>query len=285
MTMMDRIKDSLLALALGMVVASKLQAWLPPPPQAALEPPSAERVDDLLAHRMVVHVGGQHRGGTTILWKALTAAGVADLESVTPEAKVVQKGSITTFDDDLTCRAQSRFGCKGAIFGCSCMESEGLFVQSVMPTWRLEGATEDGIGRFALQNGTRLSEGDVKPGDRERLFADWAPLWGILPFEAPTEGSVDEAPNVKGAAVGSLSTSSTATDSVQSVSEVLLEKTPSTTRTVRFLDALWLNQATTMSPNHYRHFPKFIFITRHPLATSLALESFSTTRPVAAVSS
>jgi hypothetical protein len=33
-----------------------------------------------------------------------------------------------------------------------------------------------------------------------------------------------------------------------------------------------------MSPNHYRHFPKFIFITRHPLATSLALESFSTTR-------
>jgi hypothetical protein len=61
MTIMDRIKDSLLALALGMVVASKLQAWLPPP-QAALEPPSAERVDDLLAHRMVVHVGGQHRG-------------------------------------------------------------------------------------------------------------------------------------------------------------------------------------------------------------------------------
>jgi len=214
------IKDSLLAIGLGLCFVSKLQVWFPNT-MMPLDIPNATHVDALLAHRSVLHVGGQHRGGTTILWQALAAAGAADAAAEGETSAPHKLGRITAFDEQLACRAQNRFGCKGAIFGCSCMESEGLFVQSVLPTWRLEGSTGDGLGRFALWNGTRLSEADLQLGDREKLFADWGPLWGLLPSApgAPFNDSLLEL------TTGKLPKVET-TEATGAVAEVLLEKTP-----------------------------------------------------------
>lgn len=249
-TTLQFISKSLLTIAMGIAVVSTLR-----PAEQPFEVLSAAHVDALLANRTILHLGGQHRGGTTILWRALVAAGSADA------AATGNASALLGFDEREACLAQRRFGCKGNIFGCSCMESEGLFVQSVMPSWRLDHATGDGIGRFALWNGTRLSEEDLREGDRERLFSEWAPLWGIQ----GTNSASDDDPFAK--------QSNEAPEDIQV--EYLLEKTPSTTRTVRYLDRLW---AFPTAAGAQLQPARFLFSTRHPLAVALALESFTTSQ-------
>lgn len=337
-----KIKDAMLALALGFAVVSRFRA----PEPAAPEVPSAARVDALLAHRAVLHVGGQHRGGTTILWRALAAAGHADATAAAAAAgtgddfanwgdsassssgggESPARPALVAFDQRLACKAQRRYGCKGAVFGCSCMEAEGLFVQSVLPTWRLDQAANgDGLGRFALANHTRRSEADLLAGDREKLFADWAPLWGLLPLDPPSRSSDaksrhrgDSALLVERSAddVSSAGRGDGPGEGPARLLEVLLEKTPSTTRTVRFLDALWAHTAPAGDPAAtaaavavrrgpaaspaaaaaqvsggasplrlvpprpllLRHPARFVFTSRHPLAAALALDAFATSK-------
>ena len=247
---MQFLGKSLLTIGMGIAVVSSLR-----PAEQPLDVLSAARVDTLLANRTVLHLGGQHRGGTTILWRALVAAGN------THAADTGHISALKGFDEREACLAQRRFGCKGNIFGCSCMESEGLFVQSVMPTWRLDHATGDGLGRFALWNGTRLSEEDFREGDSERLFSEWAPLWGLQRIDSASDD--DPFAMQRNEALENFQV------------EYLIEKTPSTTRTVRYLDRLW---ALPTAAGAQLQPARFLFSTRHPLAVALALESFTTSR-------
>ena len=67
---MARAVDALLAAALGLIVARAIL----PARQTRLSIPSGMSEAQLLQHvrsHSIVHVGGQHRGGTTLMWAAL----------------------------------------------------------------------------------------------------------------------------------------------------------------------------------------------------------------------
>ena len=183
---------SILVVLAGILVSKRLSSWsrqdtVVSAPTLGLEEQEVEEV--LRKHRMVF-IGGQHRGGTTLLWTLLR-----------------QAPNVSGFNQETACKRRQYFGCERSAFvPCSCMEYEGLFLQSLLPQWDLDGV---GVGRYGLDPSTHLTEDSplvldmpTRARSRATLFNEWGVLW----------------------------------DFNQSV---LLEKSPSNVRISRFIGALW----------------------------------------------
>ena len=170
-----------------------------------------------IANHSFVFVGGTHRGGTTLIWRCLRF-----------------HPQIGGFPD----RTGGDF-------------SEGLFLQSVYPTWGISGeglikletlikgkrkGPPLGLGRFAFNPEAHLTEDTpiVTDANRLRLFRQWGYFWDL---SAPT----------------------------------LLEKSPTNLISSRFLQAMFgATSGNRPSANGASEHVSFVFTTRHPLAVALA---------------
>lgn len=117
---------------------------------------NAEEVDAQVAQHTFLHVGGPHRGGTTILWSLLK-----------------EHPGISGFKDKV-----------GVDF------AEGMFLQSVYPTmgvgaevgvWGKRKAAPSGMGQYAFNPDNRLDEhcGYVLPEARQMMFNEWGFFWNL----------------------------------------------------------------------------------------------------------
>ena len=155
-------------------------------------PLSRAEIQAHLSNHTLVHIGGQHRGGTTLLWRALA----------TDPAIAAHGGEPTSGPNDADPRE---------------LHGEGLFLQDVLPHFGLDHpplffaqrrvarlacavwgqsleqqapswlrpwvacrATE-GIGGYALSAASRLGPEHPAASEREglRLFAQWAAHWEL----------------------------------------------------------------------------------------------------------
>ena len=198
----------------------------------ALELLATDAVDAALATHTLLHVGGPHRGGTTVL---------SDLLEAHPRV-----AGLATPSGALGSRSAVGGGSKGPL-------NEGLFLQSVLPKFRLSMDPGELILRLLTgtlrQNGTgwgsyayaadahlteRNETGLLTEQSRRTLMTEWARHWPAL---APPR-------------------------------RVLLEKSPTNVMLWRLLDALW-----SLGGPDGRDV-RFLFIRRHPLAVALAQRSY-----------
>jgi hypothetical protein len=203
------------------------------------ELPELSEVNDVLAARTILHLGGPHRGGTTILTDILA-----------------RHNDIGPFAVKETSRkSRKRGGERGP-------RSEGIFWQSVYPKfgiapWISHGVTRlckkvlkwvrlgylmdygpSGIGGYAFNKEAHLTEanetGLLTVENKRRLFGEWSRHWPV-----------------------------------QSSARILLEKSPPNIMIWRYLQALW--NLGSDKPVDVR----FIFISRHPWAVALAQMSWN----------
>ena len=198
----------------------------------ALELLATDTIDAALATHTLLHVGGPHRGGTTVL---------SDLLEAHPRV-----AGLATPSGALGSRSAVGGGSKGPL-------NEGLFLQSVLPKFRLSMDPGElilrlltgtlrkngtGWGSYAFAADAHLTErnetGLLTEQSRRTLMTEWARHWPTL---APPR-------------------------------RVLLEKSPTNVMLWRLLDALW-----SLSEPDGRDV-RFLFIRRHPLAVALAQRSY-----------
>ena len=174
-----------------------------------------DQLDAIVQEHSFVMIGGPHRGGTTLLWRLLSS-----------------HQAMSGFPE----RTDSDF-------------SEGVFLQSVLPTFgvgaavppgRSRRAPTTGLGRYAFDSEAHLTESHPlsTAANSRRLVSEWGYYWNLS-------------------------------------RPVLLEKTPTNMLTSRLLQALFTPAASSAS-NVERPLQvpsagiRFLFISRHPLAVSLA---------------
>jgi len=124
-----------------------------------------------------LHIGGPHRGGTTLLWKLLaTHPNVSGFVASNLHDRMTQLlpgGDFSVHADDG-------------------MRMEGLYLQSVYPLFGLNAQTgvqgvglavqrEDGLGKYALVPGAHLTETSalVTSANKLKLFRQWAKFWDL----------------------------------------------------------------------------------------------------------
>ncbi len=205
---------------------------------------------ELLQNRSLVHIGGQHRGGTTLLWRGLAAH----------PSCASQYGGVAAGD--------------AADLAHTELHGEGIFLQDVLPTHGLDHSPaffarkralaaaclalapalaardawlraprrrpawcrlREGIGSYALgREAARLAAGAHAlardPAAALLLFSEWAAHWDLA-------------------------------------KPVLLEKSPSNALALGALAAGW---AAAGPPRSVR----FALVTRHPIAQALAMRAF-----------
>ena len=202
-----------------------------------------QAIDANLANHTFLHVGGQHRGGTTLLWRGLAAH---------PMVSAMQSDHASAAADEHSPHH---------------LHGEGIFFQSIYPSFSLNHPPKffwkkrlfrtycdlqkhrftprqdtpsacrllEGVGSYALSPEARkmLEQGPRHPlvdADTARhLFSQWGPRWDL---NAP----------------------------------ILLEKSPSNAIMSGVLSGLWAAAATRPA--------KFIFVSRHPLMHAVSMRSF-----------
>lgn len=198
-------------------------------PKKRLNLTTAEVQEQLQAHTLL-HIGGLHRSGTTLLWQGLANHSAVATLRFKPGADRRGKEWIEkVFNEGIFLQTvYPRFGLDHNKFlikkwvGQFCRRIP--YLESVAPWTRLR----EGVGRFALHPDHHLDEGSrlVNIPNRNLLFNQWGLLWEL---ERP----------------------------------VLLEKSPSNMLIAPFLHKLW-GLGVEKSP------ARFIFMRRHPIATAIA---------------
>jgi len=191
-----------------------------------------QEVHEHLENHTLLHIGGLHRSGTTLL---------ADILAQHPSAAGLQ------FQEGGDARGKAKIMKK--------TYNEGIFLQTVYPKFGLdhdkfllrkwigqaakmifpEGTfswmrLREGIGRFALHPRHQLDDSTrlIHPSAQEHLFNEWALFWDLS-------------------------------------KPVLVEKSPSNIVISPFLHRLW-GLGVAASP------AKFLFVQRHPIPVSLATQ-------------
>lgn len=227
------------------------------------QPLSSDAVTWILNDNTVVHIGGPHRGGTTLL---------ADLVSAHPGVHGL--GASSSF---VGSRSMGKGGTKGP-------GNEGIFLQTVFPSYRLamspweitfhflQGTLREngtGWGSYAFAENAHLTEanesGLLTENSRRKLMSQWASYWNfnLTRVEIELEASASNPQD-----------SQLTTGMTGESRRVLLEKSPSNIMMWRYLNALWHLKGTTPSDILPKPDLRFIFITRHPLAVAVAQNSW-----------
>ncbi|KAL1525079.1 hypothetical protein AB1Y20_019952 [Prymnesium parvum] len=221
----------------------------------------AEAVDAVLDTHTMLHVGGPHRGGTTLLSDLL-------------EAHPLVHG-LGAPENGIGSRSAGVGGTKGPL-------NEGIFLQSVFPRFGLAmGPVEiayrtvtgtlrqngTGWGAYAYAPTAHLTEanetGLLTDVSRRQLMTEWGRKWACLNLSELN------------------STISSLGDEVAKPERqprtVLLEKSPTNIMMWRFLEALWRlpSRSTRPGGRTARLDVKFLFISRHPLAVAAAQRSWA----------
>jgi hypothetical protein len=254
---------ALLAVACGLLVARVVQ-----PKVQRLSVPSglsSPHLEELLRNHSILHVGGQHRGGTTLLWAGLgTHPDIASHGAPEQLADDSDMRTLPMADGPPMRRVEFLQTMSERVRDE--MHSEGIFLQSVYPRFMLEHSTlfhvrkrvsstacrlvpslervappwlrpwvtcrrHEGIGSYALAASSRLGSSHplVSRESALALFDEWSSYWDLR-------------------------------------RPVLLEKSPSNALTCGMLGALW-------AAVHSR--ARFVFLTRHPIMQSLAMEALT----------
>ena len=251
---MPRPLASAAAVLAGLLVGPLLSSLRPS--RLVREAPLTESgIDAHLRNHSFVHVGGQHRGGTTLLWRllgtdpAVAAHGSDTLpRSPEPEAGAVPDG--VTLEDPHELHGEGIFlqdvypkaaldhppgffaRRRVARLACAAWPSLEQRAPEWLRPWIACRATE-GIGGYAFAASPLLSPEHpaVSRQSGRRLFAQWAAHWDLR-------------------------------------RPVLLEKSPSNALAAGGLHALWRLAGADVGS------VKFVFITRHPLMQAYAMRAF-----------
>ena len=196
-------------------------------------------------HRFVI-LGGPHRGGTTLLWQLLAAhAGVASFAS-------------SAIDTD---------------FG------EGAFLQTVLPTFGVgtEGwgagqhTVGGGLGRYAFDPASHLTETHRLHSNTssQQLMEEWGFYWNL---SKPT--LLEKTPTNSAGRFGSILRSLDSLPAPEHTPSLACRLSRGCVRSNRVCLAAVLTsrllQALLVAPSPSHGDVSFVFITRHPLAVSLA---------------
>ena len=210
------------------------------------EPPCAVALEAHLQNHTIVHVGGQHRGGTTLLWRGMSAhplvASHAPVAAAEDEHAPQHLHGEGIFLQSVYAKLSLDhpplfFMRKRALaVGCAALRLVISNEEWLRSTCRLA----EGVGSYALSSAARDMQqlGARHPlATREparQLFSQWAYHWDLT-------------------------------------RPVLLEKSPSNALTGPLLNAMWVAAGLSRSP-------RFIFISRHPIVQSMGKRTLNRTR-------
>mmetsp|Transcript_38711 Transcript_38711/g.75674 ORF Transcript_38711/g.75674 Transcript_38711/m.75674 type:complete len:398 (-) Transcript_38711:44-1237(-) len=241
---------SLVVFALGITVPWAANKFMNAPYEMDL---SEAQVRDLMGQKTMLHIGGNHRSGTTVTWDGLQRHPSIASFGV-PEALSIDDDEPEVLSPAEAERRERRTKLHPHI---DIFRSEGVFLQHVLPKFQLhhpywpylpkqillEFLTEHapwlakltrlretlgGLGEYAFDPSTHLTETHplARADTAASLFRQWGLLWDL-----------DR--------------------------RVLLEKSPSNARIPRLMARLWGLLGGT---------PRFVFVTRHPLMQAIAMK-------------
>lgn len=271
---MPRPRD-LLAPVAGLLVAARLASLLDRQSLVIESSLGAEELRALLRNHTIVHIGGQHRGGTTLLLEGLASnpsISVHELSSATTEAMRLSSVDSAGFGADPAAAAQ--VAKERASLLSSKLHNEGIFLQDVYPKTSL-----DHQPRFFLRRRVARLVCAALPslGDtiRRRLsppLADGLLPWvscrlaegiGGYAFSGASRLGADHPLADKAGALRLFSQWAPHWDMSR---PLLLEKSPSNARAIGMLSAMWTAANAAGA--------RFIFISRQPIAQALAMRAF-----------
>lgn len=238
---------ALLAAPLSLLVAALLA------PRRSLVRESGFTPAELALHaanHTFLHIGGQHRGGTTLLWRALSShssisahygGGRAEPAELGAELSARELNGEGIFLQDVYPRFSldhpPHFFVRKRLrhIGCGAVRVLRRAPRAEEPAWLSDWCRGlEGIGSYALSPLAALQPSADERANRRAaltLLSQWASHWGAEGLERPW----------------------------------LLEKSPSNALIAPWLSAVW---GSVSAP------AKWVFITRHPLAQCLAMASF-----------
>jgi len=256
----------LVAPLLGLLLAARLAPLLDRPPLTVDSSLSPSQLRETLSAARLAHVGGQHRGGTTLLLRGIASHNAVSLHSLHAAAALAIESEGAPPQPQLAAQRAATLEAK--------LHNEGIFLQDVYPksgldhqpqfflrrrvsrlvcaiSPSLEGWIErtlpaslayklvpwlscrlkEGIGGYAFSRASRLDAQHPLANEAGalRLFSQWEPHWNTSkPW--------------------------------------LVEKSPSNARAIGMLSAMWAAARVKEV--------RFIFISRHPIAQALAMRVF-----------
>lgn len=241
------MRSALLAApAAGLLVAALLA-----PRRASQVRESALTSEDLELHarnHTLVHIGGQHRGGTTLLWHGLSTHGTI--------------GSMRTADGASGTSARDLHG-------------EGIFLQDVYPKLSLDHPPQFFIRKHLAARTCAAARGvlamgasvGVSTADALRLLAERCQLHEGIAGYAFGDGvhPIADGATARRAARSLLAQWATHWGEEGLARRWLIEKSPSNALLAPWLRGIWASLGLRC---------QFIFITRHPLMQAFAMRAF-----------
>ena len=234
---------------------------------------SEQEIRAVVANSSVLHVGGQHRGGTTLTWDGLQQH--PDFSGFTVESRRSEANSARDGEDDADEDADN--DAEDAVDDnehdevaetlrkrrlrlypfISEFRSEGVFLQDVLPKFSLHHPWWPYVVKKFVYDCTRLLAPALSDFLRLRQG-----LLGLAEYGFSPASHLDEthALNSVGTALRLFRQWGRIWDLRR---KVLLEKSPSNIRIARLLHALWANLGGTA---------RFVFVSRHPIMQALAMQ-------------
>jgi hypothetical protein len=264
-----------LAPVAGLLLAARLASFLNRQSLVVESSLNTEDLRALLRNHTIVHIGGQHRGGTTLLLEGLASSpfiAVHDLRAATADAMRLSSVGSAGVGADLA--EAARMAGERATLLSSKLHNEGIFLQDVYPKTSL-----DHQPRFFLRRRVaRLACAAVPSlGDAIRRLLPGSLADGLLPWVSCRLAEGIGGYAFSGASrlggdhpladeAGALRLFSQWAPHWDMSRPVLLEKSPSNARAIGMLSAMWAAANAAGA--------RFIFISRHPIAQALAMRAF-----------
>lgn len=228
-------------------LAGLLVAWLVRSPTSRLvryAPLSPAEISSHLDNHTLLHIGGQHRGGTTLLWRALAVDPAIAAHGGEPKGGPNDADPRELHGEGLFLQdVLPHFGldhppiffAKRAVARVACAALPQPAFEQVAPSWLrpwVACRATEGIGGYALSPAAQLGPEHPLATSSHwvlRLFAQWAAHWDLR-------------------------------------RPVLLEKSPSNAVVAGALHQMWIGAGASTV--------RFVFLTRHPVAQALAMHGF-----------
>jgi len=224
--------------------------------QFMLDVPPQE-IRRVLSASTVLHIGGQHRGGTTLTWDGLQQhPDISSFMSALPK-DAANDGVQAAYAGADEIEQQLRARRTKLYPYISEFRSEGIFLQDVLPKFSLHHPTWPYVPKKAIYELLRT----YAPALCERLQLRQG-LLGLAEYGFSTETHLTE--------THVLNSEETASQLFRVWGQiwdlrrpVLMEKSPSNMRISRLLNALWTTAGGSA---------QFVFVSRHPLMQALAMQ-------------
>ena len=231
----------LAGLSLAFLIAPRRSRYVVQSPLTQAE------LEQHLNNHTFVHIGGQHRGGTTLLWKGLSTH--AAFASHAGAAGTNAGGAASAYE----------------------LHGEGIFLQNIYPKLSLDHPPLFFVRKRLLRAACTLARSVMRSGSTAWLDEACRLHEGIGGYgfgDAPRPPSLDGSDQRDArhrAAVALLSQWSSHWRPDGLEKPVLLEKSPSNAVLAPWLSSVW---ASASAPC------KFIFVSRHPIMQAMAMRAF-----------